>query len=82
MLIDAPANSCVNLKSARQGWQAWVAAYGQFDDGREVNWRGVNFNHKDRINKPIRYCITISETATEIESPDIEGVGYFSFKSD
>lgn len=73
LLIDFPAKSCVALKSGHQGWQSWLTIDGQFDDGRKITWHGVNFFHKDEIKKTLRYCITISEMATKIESPDIEG---------
>jgi hypothetical protein len=73
LLFDVPAQSCIKLKSGHQSWQSWLAADGQFADGEETPVHGVNFYHKDKVKKPISYCITILAEKTIIESPDIEG---------
>lgn len=73
MLFDVPAKSCLKLKSGHQRWLAWLTADGQFDGGEKLNGHGVNFYHQDKINKPLRYCIRISEADVKIESSDLDG---------
>jgi hypothetical protein len=72
-IFDLPASSATKLAVPHQGWLSWVAAEGAFSDGQSLPVNGVNFFRRDRLNGPLQYCLSVSESRISIESPVMDG---------
>lgn len=72
-IFDMRPNSTLKLSVPHQGWLSWASCEGEFVDGQGISWDGVNFFHRDKINEPLRYCISINEKSLKIESPQMDG---------
>jgi len=72
-IFDLPARSATKLAVPHQGWHSWVTAEGAFPDGQSLPVNGVNFFHRDKLNGPLQYCLSVSENSISIESPVIDG---------
>ncbi len=72
-LFDVAPHSTINLSVPHQGWLGWVAAEGLFVNGESLRFDGVNFFHRDRLNVPLQYCLTVAEGSIRIGSTVIDG---------
>ena len=57
----------------RLGDQPWVTAEGEFDDGQQIKWKGVNFLNKGKSKDSLCYCVSVTEDGLKIESPVLSG---------
>jgi hypothetical protein len=72
-LFDVPSHSTVKLSVPHQGWLSWVAAEGLFVDGESLPFDGVNFFHRDRLDVPLQYCLTVAGGNIRIASTVVDG---------
>ncbi len=76
-LFDLQPNAVVKLEACPQtnafADSSWIACYGKFTDGRDVDTAGVNFKIREKYKAPGHYRITITDDETKIDSPDFEG---------
>lgn len=72
-ILDMPPNSTLKLSVPHQGWLSWIACEGEFVDGQYIPWNGVNFFHRDKVQEPLRYCVSINGRGLRIESPQMDG---------
>jgi hypothetical protein len=72
-IFDLPARSVTKLVVPHQRWLSWVTAEGAFSDGQSIPTNGVNFFHRDRLSGPLQYCLFVSESRVNIESPVMDG---------
>lgn len=73
LIFDMPPNSKLKLKVPHQNYNSWVWSYGKFANGQSMKGNGANFYHKDKINKPLRYCVSVEENQIKVESPIMDG---------
>lgn len=72
-VFEIPPKSKLKLQVPHQGWLSWVWSDGEFADGQRLKGNGANFYHKDKLNEPLRYCLSVDETAIKVESPNMDG---------
>lgn len=72
-VFDMPPKSNIKLPVPHERWLSWITCEGEFNDGQQISWKGVNFFHQDQIREPLRYCITINEESLKIGSPVMDG---------
>jgi hypothetical protein len=72
-IFDLSPRSATKLVVPHQRWLSWVTAEGAFSDGQSLPPNGVNFFHRDRLNGPLQYCLFVSESQVNIESPVMDG---------
>lgn len=72
-VFDLPPHSKTRLSVPHQGWLSWVAAEGEFGEGRSIPYNGVNFFHRDKLKEPLRYCVSVEESVMRIESSTMDG---------
>ena len=73
LVFDVQPNSTLKLFPSHQPWQSWLDCKGEFEDGQRIQCNGVNFSHNDKLNPPLKYCVSIKYDRVVIESPQIEG---------
>lgn len=73
LVFEMPPKSKMSLQVPHQEWISWVWGDGEFSDGQRPKSNGANFYHKDELNEPLRYCLTVDEGNIKIESPIMDG---------
>ncbi|MER3478880.1 MAG: hypothetical protein C4287_23480, partial [Leptolyngbya sp. ERB_1_2] len=76
LVLDIDANSTLELKAPRYGWNSWITGQGEFADGQPIPFNGVNFHHRDKIEGSLQYCISIDDSGLNIAGPMLEGSSY------
>lgn len=64
--------STLKLSSTHQSWSSGVWVGGEFEDGQRIDY-GAGFPHHNKVNEPLRYCVSINPSYVKIESPQMEG---------
>ncbi|HEX6190495.1 MAG TPA: hypothetical protein VFZ40_20750 [Pyrinomonadaceae bacterium] len=72
LVFEIQPRSSLKLSASHQPYAGWVESEGEFIDGQPIRWNGVNFA-TDRVSLPLQFCVSITDTGVEIESPEIEG---------
>lgn len=73
LIFDMQPNSTLKISASHQSWASWIKSEGEFIDGQPISGNGVNFLLKNGLDKPFRYCISISENGLKIENARAEG---------
>lgn len=73
LIFDVPPASIITVSVPRQRWLSWITCEGEFVDGQRISQKGVNFFHRDTIQKPLQYCISINDRVSTIQSPQVDG---------
>lgn len=73
LVFEMPPKSKLKFQVPHQGWNSWVWADGEFTDERKPKGNGANFYHKDKLNEPLRYCVSVGDDAIKVESSVMDG---------
>ena len=73
LVLDIKPNQGFSLEVSHQSGPSWIQAAGMLDDGTPINSVGSNFLHPDDQRRPVRYCVSVTNTGLEIRSPSMEG---------
>ncbi|MBK6590534.1 MAG: hypothetical protein IPG22_19820 [Acidobacteria bacterium] len=68
--LKSNRNQAINLTQKSRVLE-YVHVSGEFDSGTEIRSGGINFDSSDK--QPSRYCVTIDEGGTRINSVDLQG---------
>ncbi|HEY9286213.1 MAG TPA: hypothetical protein VIP46_22365 [Pyrinomonadaceae bacterium] len=72
LVFDMQPHSTLKLSSTHQSWSSGVGVEGEFEDGQRIGY-GAGFPHYNKVNEPLRYCVSINDSYVKIESPQMEG---------
>ena len=73
LIFDIQPNSSVKIKVPRYKWQSWVSVSGQFANGESIQFTGLNFFHQDKFDKPLHYCVSVTDNGVILNSLEVEG---------
>ena len=73
LVFDVQPKSSHRLSFSHQYEGSWIDCEGEFDDGQRIEASGVSFSRSDKLNEPMRYCMSIGDSRVKIESPQAEG---------
>jgi hypothetical protein len=71
-VFDLQPNSTLRLSSTHQSWSYGIWIGGEFEDGENIEY-GTGFTHRDKLNKPLRHCLSVNYGYVKIESPQMDG---------
>jgi hypothetical protein len=72
LVFDLQPNSTLRISSTHQSWSGGVWIGGEFEDGRNIEYR-TDFTHRDKLNKPLRHCLSVNYSYVKMESPQMDG---------
>ncbi len=72
LIFDLQPNSTLKLSSTHQSWSYGIWIEGEFEDGRNFEY-GTGFTHRDKLNKPLRHCLSVNYSFVKMESPQMDG---------
>lgn len=72
LVFDMQPHSTLKLSSTHQSWSSGVWVEGEFEDGQHIDY-GAGFPHHNKVNEPLRYCVSINPNHVKIESPQMGG---------
>jgi len=71
LIFDLTPKSTLRLSSTHQSWSYGVWIRGEFEDGQNIEY-GTDYTHRDKLNKPLRHCLSVNYGYVKIESPQDE----------
>ena len=75
LVFDLQPNSTLRLVSTHQSWSYGIWIGGEFEDGQNIEY-GSGFTYRDKLNKPLRHCLSVNYDYVKIESPQMDENGY------
>jgi hypothetical protein len=69
LLLDLPPQTRTKLSPSAQTWLSWLEVEGQFEDGKSIPYKGVNFTIK--VKGPFTYEIAINDDGPTISSSQL-----------
>jgi hypothetical protein len=73
LVFELQPNSTLRLLSTHQSWSYGTWIGGEFEDGRNIEYR-TGFTHDDdKLNKPLRHCLSVNYCYVKMESPQMDG---------